>query len=484
VKKRILAMLLALILVLVPALTACSFDFGKDEKESSKKDKDDKDSDDDKDGGKNGAPYSLSYVTNVDGECSVSIKINPYAEENFVVEIPEKSPKGKVVTNVSESYFEVAGNVPRLLTSEQFDALIKKFEKSVGQNKDDQFLMTKIMTYYTPFSMDIDVADSIKNAMIEVYPIVKLTPIRVLDTSTSVSELLEISAFFEKYADYTIADHYEDVEEMNEMIEDSKEKLEPIEFGNYADKLIGVELPDTIEVIEWGAFRNCTNLSNVIMGDNVKEIGMYAFEDCTSLRTISLSESLSVIGTRAFAGTGLINVSLPNGIETLDSYAFANCTELQSINIPRNITTIREGLFSGCLSLSDVYLHDNVTSVEECAFESCHNLNFTSYGNVKYLGTSTNPYYLAYDFDDNSYNYNGEIVIASSTRVVLFRHIDHNAYYSVTFEDIYEWSCIDSYEARAVNINDFTYNTMSSAFLTEFYRGTWVKNYDPWEKPY
>ncbi len=65
------------------------------------------------------------------------------------------------------------------------------------------------------------------------------------------------------------------------------------------ENITGVYLPDSIEVIEDGAFMNAVNLVSVAFSDNLKEIGANAFYN-TSLSGVTLSKTLETIGENAF----------------------------------------------------------------------------------------------------------------------------------------------------------------------------------------
>ncbi len=84
--------------------------------------------------------------------------------------------------------------------------------------------------------------------------------------------------------------------------------------------------------ILYGAFSDCSNLTNVTIGDGVKSIGSNAFKNCSSLAS----------------------VTIPNSVTSIGWYAFYNCYNLTSITIPNSVTSIGSYAFSGCSSLTSV----------------------------------------------------------------------------------------------------------------------------------
>ena len=79
--------------------------------------------------------------------------------------------------------------------------------------------------------------------------------------------------------------------------------------------LTGVLLPP-VKTIPLQAFDFCASLVEVNIPDGVESIGMYAFENCTSLPEITIPSSVTNIGYRAFGGdANLLKVYLPKHFE-------------------------------------------------------------------------------------------------------------------------------------------------------------------------
>lgn len=130
-----------------------------------------------------------------------------------------------------------------------------------------------------------------------------------------------------------------------------------------------VTVPDTVEgktvtKIGSSAFRQTdlitgegarTSLKEVVLPETIEVIGTGAFKDMPVLETVNLPESLKIIGDEAFANTGLKEISLPSHLETIGSYAFKDCgslallvdTDGYVISIPDSLTSFGEGVFCG-----------------------------------------------------------------------------------------------------------------------------------------
>ncbi len=144
-----------------------------------------------------------------------------------------------------------------------------------------------------------------------------------------------------------------------------------------------VFIPDTVKVIEDGAFSNCTKLKSVNMAPSVKEIGIWAFWKCTNLSNCTLPSKLSSIGASAFDGCDKL-IKIDNGVSYVGNWivdfdnnidaltlregtvgisdkAFYGDGNLEQITFPTSLRYIGEDAFYGCNSLKDIYISDIVS---------------------------------------------------------------------------------------------------------------------------
>lgn len=69
----------------------------------------------------------------------------------------------------------------------------------------------------------------------------------------------------------------------------------------------------------------------------------------------------------------LKQVTIPEGITTLETQAFASCAFTQ-ITLPDSLTTIKGNAFSMCSSLTELYIPAQVKTIGNCAFSDCSSL--------------------------------------------------------------------------------------------------------------
>lgn len=192
-----------------------------------------------------------------------------------------------------------------------------------------------------------------------------------------------------------------------------------VSSGTFGSSLILEEviLPSSVTTIEDSAFESCSSLKSVTVPNSVTTIGHSAFRDCISLTSIAIPSSVTVIEDAEFSGCiRLESVTIPVGVTSIGGYAFGHCKSLTSVTVPDGVTVIEPATFSGCERLTSVTIPDSVKQIESGAFSNCSSLtnvtigcnitdvvdifdgcpkiNYNTYGNGLYLGSSKNPYSL------------------------------------------------------------------------------------------
>lgn len=67
-----------------------------------------------------------------------------------------------------------------------------------------------------------------------------------------------------------------------------------------------------------------------------------------------------VIGKYTFSNcTGLISVTIPNSVTTIEDFAFYSCEKLTSVTVPNSVTTIGNSALSNCNSLKEIIVSEN-----------------------------------------------------------------------------------------------------------------------------
>lgn len=137
--------------------------------------------------------------------------------------------------------------------------------------------------------------------------------------------------------------------------------------------LTTVKLGSGLTSINDGVFDGCISLSSITLPNTVTSIGANSFNGCVSLTSITLPNNITSIGDWAFANSGLIDITVPDGT-TLGGGAFANCSYLTSAILPSDLNVIDYSLFSGCTSLQNTSIPNGVTTINHSAFQGCISL--------------------------------------------------------------------------------------------------------------
>ena len=133
-------------------------------------------------------------------------------------------------------------------------------------------------------------------------------------------------------------------------------------FQNRTD-LRTVMIPDSLEKIEFEAFRGCDKLENIKLSENLTIVGYGVFGDCKSISKIEIPKSL-----KKFDGTWGRGTNLSYG-------AFGGCSNLKTVNFEAGSTIVCAALFMGCDGIEEIELPDTITEIGDSAFKNCKNLD-------------------------------------------------------------------------------------------------------------
>lgn len=165
---------------------------------------------------------------------------------------------------------------------------------------------------------------------------------------------------------------------------------------------------------------------DITIPDYINRIEMDAFGSVRGINKLVLLPSVKEIDNMAFMNAEIKEIVLPEGIKTIPHWAFAYNSILEKVNIPSTVTEIADMAFMGCYSLSDITIPANVKKIGEDAFRSvgCKNIYIES-RIIDEIGE--NAFYSweeknIYVHDENTYNLiNNEKYISDSTKVILIK---------------------------------------------------------------
>ena len=160
-----------------------------------------------------------------------------------------------------------------------------------------------------------------------------------------------------------------------------------------------------VTAIDDNAFRNCTDLNDIIILPTIKNIGYDAFYGCKNLAVyisdlsawcrISFSNRLSSSTSSwynngnplQFAshfflnGNEIKDLVIPNDITIIKDYAFYGCSSFTSLEIPNTVTSMGAEAFWGCDSIKSIAIPNGVKTIGKRCFANCNMLSTVSIGN-------------------------------------------------------------------------------------------------------
>lgn len=177
-------------------------------------------------------------------------------------------------------------------------------------------------------------------------------------------------------------------------------KINANAFNGKITKATKIVIPDSVRVIEEGAFRNCNSMTDITIPVDVNAVD--AFAGCGNTKNITYTkgqtgvmtdwedsydngrhygqsvanrsgnvenvvfkDGIKHIGNMAFTGrSNLISVTMPNNEVTIGARAFEGCAKLPSLDTSK-VTNFGARAFLNCQVLKDIKINSKVTSLPD-----------------------------------------------------------------------------------------------------------------------
>lgn len=117
-------------------------------------------------------------------------------------------------------------------------------------------------------------------------------------------------------------------------------------------------------------------ITQVSLPQGITSIGSGAFAWCKSLTQISIPSGVQRIGSGAFMGCSALNkVTLPSSLTHIDYDAFHSCTALKDITLPHGLSHLGQAAFAHCPALTEMDLPSGLVRLSANCFSQCSSLS-------------------------------------------------------------------------------------------------------------
>lgn len=167
----------------------------------------------------------------------------------------------------------------------------------------------------------------------------------------------------------------------------SEYELSETDHGYEIKKYLGIEqenfvipnIVDSKHIVGIGerAFERCKGIKRLTISEGIEYIDYGAFSGCRNLQSLLFPSTLQRI-SETFEYTAIREVEFPNGLSSIESFAFYGCEQLQVIWLPDQLTLIGNCAFAHCSSLKEIKLPSSTKTIGTSAFWGCSSLNSVS----------------------------------------------------------------------------------------------------------
>lgn len=132
-----------------------------------------------------------------------------------------------------------------------------------------------------------------------------------------------------------------------------------------------VRFADGIKGIGPAIFECCSRLEEVILPKGLESIEENTFFGCKSLKNIELPSTLTRIGSDAFAESGIETLIVPGSVETITSHSLSN-TNCKTIILSEGVKKIESSAFFNNPNLQSIIFPKSLVSIDEKCFEGSY----------------------------------------------------------------------------------------------------------------
>lgn len=124
----------------------------------------------------------------------------------------------------------------------------------------------------------------------------------------------------------------------------------------YRDDLINFYNDDNYRNERAPWYKYTGEFSKLVVEEGITELAHSTFFNCHGLKEVEL-KGTKLIRTNCFGNCGLTKIVLHEGVENIESWAFADNIELESVELPESLVDCGNAAFARCTLLKKIVFH-------------------------------------------------------------------------------------------------------------------------------
>lgn len=155
-------------------------------------------------------------------------------------------------------------------------------------------------------------------------------------------------------------------------------------------QVTSVKFGKDVTAMGYEVFYSCGKLANVELNEGLTHLGALTFYGCKNLTQITIPSTVTNLENRAFKGTGLTSIVVPDTVTKMGYEVFMNCTNLASVDFTRGVSMLQPRTFENCTSLKTFYFTRNMCRIRSRAFYGCTALESITFEDANNMWASSN----------------------------------------------------------------------------------------------